>query len=101
MKQPRILSRVGLSQRARRPCIKRACKPGRSKQAMLEMESYARPLLGEVAQLTEIVAEENEPVAAARKQRTGDLKLLLDKMKNMEAQLRELQQPVFKGSGWG
>jgi len=70
-------------------------------RATLEMESYTKPLPGRVAQLTEEPSEEDEPVAAAGLQRMGDLKLLLDKMERMEAQLKELQQPVLRGSRRG
>lgn len=65
-------------------------------QATLEMESYAKPLPGKVAQLVdESIAD--EPVAAAGLQKTCDMRMLLEKMEKMEAQLKELQQPGPRG----
>ena len=58
-------------------------------QATLEMKLYAKPLPGRVAQLVE-ESIANEPVAAAGLQKTCDMRVFLE---NMEAQLKELQQP--------
>ena len=62
-------------------------------QSTLEIESYVKPLSGKAVQLVE-ESMEVKPVVPAGLQKTCDMRMLLEKMEKMEAQLKELQQPA-------
>ena len=65
-------------------------------RATLEMESYSKPVPSGIAQISEEVEEDAGAVAATIVQRPSDLKLILERMEQMETQLKELQQPTSR-----
>lgn len=70
-------------------------------RAILEMESYSKPVPSGTAQISEKVEEDAGAVAATIVQRPSDLKLILERMKQMETQLKELQQPTSQAPSRG
>ena len=67
----------------------------------LEMESYSKPVPSGIAQISEEVEEDAGAVAATIVQRPSDLKLILERMEQMETQLKELQQPTSRAPSRG
>ena len=70
-------------------------------RAMLEMESYTKPVSSSVSLVSEEVEKDIDTVAVTTTQRTSELRQILEKMQQMEIQLRELQQAVPRGSHRG
>lgn len=63
-------------------------------RATLEMESYTKPAVSGISPVSEKPEDNTSGAAAAVTQKPSDLKLVLERMDQMEAQLKELQLPM-------
>ena len=66
-------------------------------QATLDMESYSKPVPSGIAQVSEEVEEDARAVALTAVQRLSDLKMILERMEQMETNLKEIHQPTSRG----
>ena len=68
-------------------------------RATLEMESYIKPAASGVSSVTDEQEEKETNTVAVTS--TNELKLILEKMQQMETQLKELQRPVPRNPSRG